>query len=349
MSYKTTDVQVKKANGEFETRHINRLSSQLRQGLNEQIKRNLWSLSGLRRRGHRVGSLKYISRISSIPLVQYDRTHRIDGNRVKIQGMERPFVVRGIEQIPKGAEPTSARLVKRGKDYFLHITCYVTGPANQSHLPAIGVDSGIRRQFVFSNGAAVRIDVPITGRTKRLHRELTRRKKWGNNWFKTRGTLNSELRRTANRRLDVRRKIVSYLISNYDCIATQKDTVSGWQRLWGRRVLSTAIGGIMSDLRIKPHTPQVVERFVPTTKKCSQCDTMNEIGLGERIYKCSACGLAIDRDLNAARNIWLQIPAERRELTPVDNKAAAKMVGYFNGIPFVSASLVEEAGSHTRS
>ena len=67
--------------------------------------------------------------------------------------------------------------------------------------------------------------------------------------------------------------------------------------------------------------------------------------MGDRIYHCGRCGLHIDRDLNAAINDWKKIPAERRESTPVDMKAAAELVAYFNSIPHVSASLVNEAGS----
>ncbi len=105
----------------------------------------------------------------------------------------------------------------------------------------------------------------------------------------------------------------------------------------------------MSDLRTKPYTPVVLDRFEPTTKKCCECGNMkpkDEIGLDIRTYTCDSCGLVIDRDLNSAINMWLHVPAERRELAPVDIKAATEMMGYFNGIPFVSASPVEEAGSH---
>ena len=61
------------------------------------------------------------------------------------------------------------------------------------------------------------------------------------------------------------------------------------------------------------------------------------------------CGLVMDRDLNAAVNIWSQVPMEHREPTPADTKAATEMLEYFNSIPRVSASLVEEAGSHRPS
>jgi putative transposase len=46
-----------------------------------------------------------------------------------------------------------------------------------------------------------------------------------------------------------------------------------------------------------------VKRFLPTSKTCSNCKTQQTMKLSERIYKCSACGLVLDRDLNASLNI----------------------------------------------
>ncbi|MFH0817944.1 MAG: transposase, partial [Candidatus Micrarchaeota archaeon] len=40
-----------------------------------------------------------------------------------------------------------------------------------------------------------------------------------------------------------------------------------------------------------------------TTKECSCCGTVVEKTLSERTHNCPFCGLTMDRDLNAARNI----------------------------------------------
>jgi putative transposase len=40
-----------------------------------------------------------------------------------------------------------------------------------------------------------------------------------------------------------------------------------------------------------------------TSQDCSQCGHRQHISLSDRIYTCPRCGLALDRDLNAARNI----------------------------------------------
>jgi putative transposase len=48
----------------------------------------------------------------------------------------------------------------------------------------------------------------------------------------------------------------------------------------------------------------VAPRFFPSSKTCSGCGLVTvELPLGVRVFSCQACGLVIDRDLNAARNL----------------------------------------------
>ena len=49
---------------------------------------------------------------------------------------------------------------------------------------------------------------------------------------------------------------------------------------------------------------RVIDRWYPSSKTCSACGTVKaKLSLSERVYRCDACGLSIDRDLNAAINI----------------------------------------------
>jgi putative transposase len=46
------------------------------------------------------------------------------------------------------------------------------------------------------------------------------------------------------------------------------------------------------------------DRFYPSSKTCSECGAARaKLGLSERVFTCDACGLALDRDLNAALNL----------------------------------------------
>ena len=48
----------------------------------------------------------------------------------------------------------------------------------------------------------------------------------------------------------------------------------------------------------------VVDRWFPSSKTCSGCGAVKtKLDLSVRTYVCTECGLVLDRDLNAARNL----------------------------------------------
>ena len=48
---------------------------------------------------------------------------------------------------------------------------------------------------------------------------------------------------------------------------------------------------------------RVIPTEYPSTQQCSNCGELNQIDLSQRTYKCPHCGLKIDHDTNAAKNI----------------------------------------------
>jgi putative transposase len=47
----------------------------------------------------------------------------------------------------------------------------------------------------------------------------------------------------------------------------------------------------------------LVDQWFPSSKTCSNCGNKQELPLSVRKYDCPACGISIDRDLNASINI----------------------------------------------
>jgi putative transposase len=48
----------------------------------------------------------------------------------------------------------------------------------------------------------------------------------------------------------------------------------------------------------------VAPRYFPSSKRCSACGALKAVlPLDMRMFRCQMCGLVIDRDLNAARNL----------------------------------------------
>ena len=49
----------------------------------------------------------------------------------------------------------------------------------------------------------------------------------------------------------------------------------------------------------------VADRWFASSKRCCRCNKINAtLTLSDRIFKCAGCGLEMDRDLNAANNLY---------------------------------------------
>ncbi len=339
----------------FEIRDLRCLSSQMRQGILSRTQDNISSLSERKKKGYKIGKLKYKSEVQSIPLKQFGNTFKIlDTKYITIQGLKQKLKVVGLKQIPEGVDIANGTLVHRNDDYYLSVTTYQKKTEQTPAIGSIGIDFGLSKQLMYSNGTSIQYSIPVSPKLRKLARRLSKQKLHSKNWNKTRIKLNKEYEKTTNIKQDIKNKVVSFLKDKYGTVCFQDENIKAWQRIWGRKILSTSIGGIISTLKKKVHTPVEVNRMYPSTRTCSKCGNIQDIALDERVYVCKnkKCGNIMDRDHNSGINIenegLKQVGAVRIELTPVEIEANTLMfLRYFNSIPYVKASSVYESGSFT--
>ena len=113
--------EVKLPSGEIEIRDLEVLGGQLQQGILSRIRDNIKGLAALKKKGHKVGSLGFISEMNSIPLVQFNGTHKIRGSKIKIANIPGWMRVRGLNQFTDTDEFSSAVLIRKGKDFYLSL------------------------------------------------------------------------------------------------------------------------------------------------------------------------------------------------------------------------------------
>ena len=79
-------------------------------------------------------------------------------------------------------------------------------------------------------------------------------------------------------------------------------------RRLARRIADAGFGELRRQLAYKTawNGGQLVvaDRWYPSSKTCSACGSVKaKLALSARTYTCTTCGLVLDRDVNAARNL----------------------------------------------
>ncbi|MFX0062436.1 MAG: RNA-guided endonuclease InsQ/TnpB family protein [Candidatus Hermodarchaeota archaeon] len=358
---KVKEVTVK-VGEEYEGRQLSLLSSQMKQGLLTQVQQDIVNLAKKKDKGQKVGKLKFKKAVHCIPLKQYDNTYyiRSETHQVRIQGLKKWMRVRGLKQIPTNVEFANAKLLQRQGDFYLHVTTYA--PKQPKNIPeqTIGVDFGIKHQLTLSNGIKVEYNLLIPPRIRTLYRRLSRKQRGSKNYVKAKEDLQKAFRKWVNRKRDVTNKLTSLLTTQYQLICFQDDPITNWQRVWGRHVVNTNLGALLTNLKERSVTPCIVDQWSATTKRCSVCGHVLEhpLALSKRVFHCPECGFSADRDVNAAKSIEqlglqvldVDVPAGRRELTPLETCTSTQtLMDLLNQVPFVCASAVNERGSLTAS
>jgi len=115
--YKVKTVQIKVGDA-FQEREIQVLSSRMKQALIKRLYDNVRGLAELKKKGVKVGRIKFVKVVHLIPLMHYGVTYWVkkDNKMIHIQGVGN-FKVSGLDQIPENAELSSANLVVRNGDY----------------------------------------------------------------------------------------------------------------------------------------------------------------------------------------------------------------------------------------
>jgi transposase len=82
----------------------------------------------------------------------------------------------------------------------------------------------------------------------------------------------------------------------------------GTNRRLSRHLADASFGELRRQLSYKTawHGSRLIvaDRWFASSKTCSGCGAVKtKLALSERTYACTTCGLVVDRDLNAARNL----------------------------------------------
>ena len=174
---------------------------------------------------------------------------------------------------------------------------------------SIGIDLNSNHFVVLSDGSAIKNPKFLKekeARLKRYQRSYSRKQKESSNQNKARIKLARYHEKISNCQKNFLEQLTTSLVKTYDHISIEDLNVKAIQRFNGRMVGMAPFGSFRQKLTWKANKfgkhLEVINRFCPTSKVCSECGQELQLTLKDRWITCD-CGNSIHRDHNAAINI----------------------------------------------
>jgi len=244
---------------------------------------------------------------------------RIEADRIRLPKLG------WIRLKERGYLPTEGRAVtvtisERAGRWFVAVQIDQEIDVQPAEGPAVGIDLGISALAVVSDGRRFENNKRLgkaLRKLRRAQRRIARRQKGGQN------------RRKAVAEVAGLHYRIACLRANDTHQATA--AITGARRTPAERPASIGVedlnvSGMMknhhlaralADANMRETRRQIeykagwygseivtADRWYPSSKTCSRCGTLkDELDLSVRVYVCDVCGLKIDRDLNAAKNL----------------------------------------------
>ncbi|MCM0678809.1 IS607 family element RNA-guided endonuclease TnpB [Micromonospora phytophila] len=281
------------------------------------------------RRG--VGFPRFKARHRSVPVVRFSTgAIRVEPDRhhVVLPRLGRLKTYESTRKLSRRVESGTARILsatvrRDGLRWHVAFCVEVDRSERRPTRPAavVGVDLGITRLVVLSNGRVLPNPRHLDGALRKLRRlgrasarRTTPNRRRGQppskRWLRTHAALVRTHQRVTSLRRDNLHKISTNLTREFGTIVVEDLNVTGMlrNRRLARHISDAGFGELRRQLRYKAdwHGNRLVvaDRWYPSSKTCSACGAVKaKLALSERIYTCISCGLTLDRDLNAARNL----------------------------------------------
>jgi len=197
-----------------------------------------------------------------------------------------------------------------GKFFAIFCAEIVEPPAKINSGTKVGMDLGLKSFATFSDGRIIKNPRYLKKHEEKLallQRVLSKKKKGGKNRQKAKLKVARAYEAMANARHDFLHKAANSLLSSYSLIALEAlQTQEMAQRNFGKWINDAAWRMFSHILAYKAESAGCKIVFVNpegTTRECSTCGIEVPKTLRDRMHICPACGLTMDRDLNASINI----------------------------------------------
>ncbi|RKN22683.1 transposase [Micromonospora musae] len=270
------------------------------------------SISG-ERTGRKVASPRFRSRKDNRQAIRFTKNSRfriLDNGRLRLPKIG-DLHVRWSRALP--SEPSSVAIIRDAAGRYF--ASFVVQSGQDEALPPVdseaGIDLGLTHFAVLSDGT--KITAPkflrrAARKLKRLRQALSRKQRGSQNRKKAVKKVARAHARVADTRRDWQHKLSTAIVRENQAIYVEDLCVVGLSRTrLAKSVHDAGWASFTAMLEYKAarygRTFGRVDRFFPSTRRCSDCGRINgKMALNVRAWDCP-CGAGHDRDVNAALNV----------------------------------------------
>jgi putative transposase len=241
-----------------------------------------------------------------------------------------PLDIRWSRALPAGEVPVRLSVTRdRAGRYFVSVlveeriaplpVVFVPGTREPK---AVGVDVGLASLVILDDGTKFdhpRLSKRYAETLARLQRELHSKVRGSKNRQKVREKIARLYALISDVRRDMLNQLTTRLVRENQVLVAEDLSVRTLMRAAGGKgrrrkaklnqaIVDASWGELLRQLRYKcewyGRTLVVVDRFFPSTRRCSACHVMgSRMDVSVRQWTCAECGILHDRDVNAAVNL----------------------------------------------
>jgi putative transposase len=218
------------------------------------------------------------------------------------------------EYLPtSGVQILSATVSEQAGHWYVSVQVEQEQVVPENIGAVVGIDLGIKSLATISDGEVIPNPRHLKRRLKKLkklQRVVSRRQKGSKNRKKAVRKLAKLHRQIKHQRRNTLHQVTTRLAKTKSVLVIEDLYVAGMLK---NHHLAQAIGDVgfaefKRQLLYKSawYGSRVIlaDRWEPSSKRCSGCGWLDaDLRLSDRTFHCEACGLVLDRDLNAAINL----------------------------------------------
>jgi putative transposase len=233
------------------------------------------------------------------------------GKRIRFKGMATGLRVHFHRPLPKKHRIYSCILRREERGWVVCFGLEIDAEAKRAVADALGIDLGLKVFAYCSDGVVLpnpRVARKAERKMRVAQRALARCRRHSNRRRKARARVARIYRKISNTRATWLHQQAAALIKRTDLVAVEDLRINGMMRCStvARSIADASWAKFLGYLEYKAERAGVhFVRVDPrnTSQKCSGCGALVFKSLAMRTHACTECGLVIDRDWNAARNI----------------------------------------------